>query len=150
LASTSQLSKPRTSKPPREISKAGNEAPKRSVTVKQSNSTDSIATQRPKDGTTEVKMLARAHAVAAVAALVAVMEDAAASASARIAAAGALLQWGFGKAPAIPGTAARAELLKTIERGGDPQLIRLTWASPDAAHDNRDQSEKPQPEEPSA
>jgi hypothetical protein len=104
----------------------------------------------PKDGKTEVGVLARSHAAAAVAALVAVMEDATASPSARIAAAGALLQWGFGKAPAIPGAAARAELQKTIERNGGPQLIRLTWATPEAANDNGGTAAQANPEEPSA
>jgi hypothetical protein len=78
------------------------------------------------------------------------MEDAAATPSARIAAAGALLQWGFGKPATISGTAARAELLKTIERGDAPQLIRLTWATPEAANDNREEPDKTKPEEPSA
>jgi hypothetical protein len=88
----------------------------------------STAPRQGKDGTTEIETLARSHAAAAVAALAAVMDDAAATPSARIAAAGALLQWGFGK-PALPGAAARAELLKTIEGGETPQLIRLAWAA---------------------
>jgi hypothetical protein len=119
------------------------ETRKRKVKAKSSKSEPATATRRA-GGETGVATLARSHAAAAVAALVAVMEDATASPSARIAAAGALLQWGFGKAPAIPAAAARAELQKTIERHGGPQLIRLSWATDNAA------AAKTQPEEPSA
>ncbi|HEY4161984.1 MAG TPA: hypothetical protein VGM59_02900 [Dongiaceae bacterium] len=135
--------------PRREKQTAGNEKATKEA-AKKSKSTRPNAARRRKDGTTEIEVLARSHAAAAVAALVAVMEDATATPSARIAAAGALLQWGFGKPASISGTAARAELLKTIERGDTPQLIRLTWATPEAVNDNREEPNKTEPEEPSA
>jgi hypothetical protein len=129
---------------------AAEETPKRKPKAKASKSEPATATRRRAGGETGVATLARSHAAAAVAALVAVMEDATASPSARIAAAGALLQWGFGKAPAIPAAAARAELQKTIVRHGGPQLIRLSWAAPRVANDNDAAAAKAESEEPSA
>src|SRR5690606_38381044 len=46
-----------------------------------------------------LRCLARAHAAAAVEALAAVMRDPSATPAARVSAAGALLAWGYGKAP---------------------------------------------------
>ncbi|MEX1206422.1 MAG: hypothetical protein WEB85_14355 [Dongiaceae bacterium] len=75
------------------------------------------AASRPDDADPEIGALARRHAEAAVAALVAVMSDADATPAARVSAASALLNWGYGKAgPAAP-------------EGGDagPQVVRLVW-----------------------
>jgi len=76
----------------------------------------------------EIGALARAHAAAAVAALVAVMQDETASHAARVSAAGALLQWGFGKADA----ATRAKLLRDLKAKSPvaEQVVRLRWAMP--------------------
>ncbi len=85
-------------------------------------------TEKPKARTpkrpAKVEDLAQAHAVAAVQALVAVMQDDSASPTARISAAAALLQWGFGKAG---GKAGSAE-----DPGGRKarQLVRLSWGEP--------------------
>jgi hypothetical protein len=65
----------------------------------------------------KIEKLARRHAVAAVAALAAVMQDETATAAARISAAGAILQWGFGR-PQLQGKATNGE---------GEQVIRLTW-----------------------
>lgn len=74
-------------------------------------------TSRPDDADPEIGALARRHAEAAVAALVAVMRDDDATPAARVSAASALLNWGYGKAgPAAP-------------EGGEsePQVVRLVW-----------------------
>jgi len=62
--------------------------------------------------------LARTHAEAALATLSGIMTDETAAPAARISAANALLQWGFGR------PAARS---RTGGAGG-PQLVRLSWA----------------------
>ncbi len=64
----------------------------------------------------EIGALARRHAGAAVAALVAVMSDDDATPAARVSAASALLNWGYGKA----GPAA-------AEADAGPQIVRLVW-----------------------
>lgn len=80
----------------------------------------------------KVDKLARQHAAAAVKALVEVMEDDSASPAARISAAAALLQWGFGKA----GSVSKAKLQ------GDPSgrkadyVIRLSWGVPAPADED--------------
>ena len=67
-----------------------------------------------------VRALARAHADAAVAALAAVMADADATPAARVSAASALLNWGYGKS--APGaTGDKPDQRKTA------QVVRLIW-----------------------
>lgn len=66
----------------------------------------------------KVEKLARRHAAAAIAALASVLQDESATAAARISAAGAILQWGFGR-PQLQGKAQSGE--------GGEQLIRLCW-----------------------
>ncbi|MBL8709833.1 MAG: hypothetical protein JNL25_11615 [Rhodospirillaceae bacterium] len=62
--------------------------------------------------------LARTHAVAALATLSGIMMDETAAPAARISAANALLQWGFGR-PAARSRSGSA---------GGAQLVRLSWA----------------------
>jgi hypothetical protein len=68
-----------------------------------------------------IEALARIHADRAVEALVAVMQDESATHAARVSAAGALLQWGFGKP-----TAARANI-SSSDSQAEEHLIRITW-----------------------
>ena len=67
-----------------------------------------------------VRVLARAHADAAVAALAAVMTDADATPAARVSAASALLSWGYGKSG--PGAAGDKPDQRKLE-----QVVRLIW-----------------------
>lgn len=76
---------------------------------------------------TAIQRLARQHAASAVQALVAVMTDDSASHAARVSAAGALLQWGFGKP-----TASRANLLSEGKKKAE-HIIRLTWDEEEAS-----------------
>lgn len=69
-----------------------------------------------------VRALAREHAAAAVAALAAVMNDPAATPAARVPAASALLNWGYGKPGPGP-----ADGTATGGRGVTEQVIRLVW-----------------------
>lgn len=78
----------------------------------------------------KVDKLAQQHAAAAVKALVEVMQDGSASPSARISAAVALLQWGFGKA----GPTNKAKLEEQAGRKAD-YVIRLSWGAPLPADD---------------
>lgn len=66
--------------------------------------------------------LARAHAVEALATLAGIMTDEAAAPAARISAANALLQWGFGR-PAARARPAAA---------GEAQVVRLSWGPGEA------------------
>lgn len=65
----------------------------------------------------KLETLAQRHARRAIAALVAVVDDATATHATRISAATAILQWGYGR----PGGKAKAG-----ESGGE-QMIRLVW-----------------------
>jgi hypothetical protein len=72
-----------------------------------------------------VRLLARRQAEAAVAALAVVMEDAQASAAARVSAASALLNWAYGKTA--------TERQDTAKDGGPAlKVIKLQWADPRA------------------
>lgn len=76
----------------------------------------------PRPNAPGLRVLARAHAAAAVEALAAVMGDSSATPAARVSAAGALLAWGYGKA------AGREE----GGRGSPaPQIVRLVWGGDD-------------------
>lgn len=70
-----------------------------------------------------LRCLARTHAAAAVEALAAVMRDPSATPAARVSAAGALLAWGYGKAP--PGEDGRRQARPS------EQVIRLVWGGDD-------------------
>ena len=80
---------------------------------------------------TEVDQLAQRHATAAIKALVAVMKDDSASPAARISAAAALLQWGFGKTAA----ASKAKLPNDPASGKAEYVIRLSWGAPAVGED---------------
>jgi hypothetical protein len=69
--------------------------------------------------TRKIETLARKHAAGAVTALAAVMQDENATPAARISAAGAILQWGFGR----PAAGIKARPGEAVD-----QIIRLTWA----------------------
>ena len=76
--------------------------------------------------------LAQQHAAAAVAALVAVMQDESASPAARISAAATLLQWGFGKAA----LGMKAKLPEDRQGRKSDYVIRLSWGLPASADEN--------------
>ena len=105
---------------------AGNNASSRSARrdtqIVAAAAPDEVTGRRP--NAPGLRCLARAHAAAAVEALAAVMRDPAATPAARVAAAGALLAWGYGKAAAV-------EDGRRSSRPGE-QVVRLVWGGEDA------------------
>lgn len=77
----------------------------------------------PRPNAPGLRVLARAHAAAAVEALAAVMSDSSATPAARVSAAGALLAWGYGKA------AGRED--EDGRRAPAPHIVRLVWGGDD-------------------
>ena len=70
----------------------------------------------------DIRTLARAHSAAALAALVAVINDAEASPAARVSAATALLTWGHGRAGGV-GKSSK-------DRDAKAETVRLVWGGP--------------------
>lgn len=77
----------------------------------------------PGDLGAQLRPLARQHSQVAIAALVAVMEDATTAPTARIAAATALLNWAYGKPGGAPD--------ELSSRRNNEQIIRLSWDEPE-------------------
>jgi hypothetical protein len=70
-----------------------------------------------------MRVIARGHGEAAIAALAAVMNDASASPAARVSAASTLLTWGFGR-PGQPAGEGKGERVRE-------RVVRLGWATSD-------------------
>ncbi|MBK8159448.1 MAG: hypothetical protein IPK59_12015 [Rhodospirillaceae bacterium] len=71
----------------------------------------------------KIETLARCHAAAAIQALAGVLVDTTATPAMRISAAGALLQWGYGK----PGIQAKVKAGDGKPGEGGEQIVRLIW-----------------------
>lgn len=87
--------------------------------------------QRPNAGAgkhpPDLRQAAQTHAEAALAALAAVFNDPKASPSARVSAAVAILNWGYGR----PTPTSISENPTTTRQ---PALVKLIWAEPEATH----------------
>lgn len=102
------------------------------ATAASESAIEAKAAAKAKRKPAKVDVLAQEHAAAAVKALVAVMQDESASPAARISAAAALLQWGFGKS--APASKAKPPEGPTGRKAD--YVIRLSWGASTSEDEN--------------
>ena len=97
----------------------------------------------PKTSQPAITALARRHAEAALAALVEVMADRGATPAARISAASAVLNWGFGKAAAGEGEENEDGPVELVIRWLTPQDERPSERASRSAKESAEEAAKP-------